>query len=386
MGGKSSVPKAPDYGPLAAASQKSADYSFQLAQRQQDWAEKTYADNKALTDTIINKAIGAMDQQQQWATEDRQRYQTMFQPLEDQRASDAESYASPERMEREAGKAEADVAAQFQQARQTAQDKLETFGVDPSQTRSGALDLGTRIAEAAAQASAGNQARTQTENTGRALRSEAINVGRGYPGQYQSAISGSGQSGNQAANTALATTASGANTMGTGMGWQGAGNNAVGQWGNILNSGFNNQMDAYNAKQSQSSGWGQVLGLGASLAMAPTTGGGSVFGKFFGAEGGVIPEDGGPIPPEASPSNGAIVDDVPAQLDNGTPARLNAGEFVVPRDVVGWLGEKGIQQLIMKARKEMENGNGERPAQPTMTPPGAPPPPPQAQGAIPEGV
>lgn len=267
----------------------------------------------------------------------------------------------------EAGKAEADVAAQFEQARQTATDRLEQFGVDPSQTRQGALDLGTRVAEAAAQASAGNQARTNTENIGRALRSEAINVGRGYPGQIQASLAGAGQSGNQAVNTGLATTASGAQTMGTGQGWQGLGNQAVSGWGNILNAGFQNQLAAFQADQNASSGWGSALGTIGGLATA------------FIQEGGVVPEPGRSVPVEASPSGGAIPDDIPAEIEGGAPARLNAGEFVIPEDVVGWVGEKGMQQFILKARKEMSGGNGERPAQPEM----GPPMPPESVGAIP---
>lgn len=103
-------------------------------------------------------------------------------------------------------------------------------------------------------------------------------------------------------------------------------------------------------------------------------------GSLFGEQGGVIPEphqlfqDGGTaIPVEASPSGGAIPDDVPAEIDGQAPAQLNAGEFIVPQDVVKWLGEKGMQQVILKARKEMQGGNGERPAQPEMGPPPIPP-------------
>jgi len=377
MGGKDSAPPPPDYSALAEASEQSAKYSYELAKRQQDWAEKTYTENKGTSDLVIDKALGALDRQEEWSIKDRSRYENIFQPLEEQLAKDAEDYATPERQEVEAGKAEADVAAQFGQARQAAQDRLESFGVDPSQTRSGALDLGTRVAEAAAQASAGNQARTQTENIGRALRSEAINVGKGYPAQALAAQAGSSGAGNQAANTGLATTASGAQTMGTGQSWQGMGNQSIGTWGNILNTGFSNQMDKYKADQESSSGWGSALGLVGGIA--------SKFMPF--AEGGVIPdpEDGMPIPEEASPSGGAIPDDIPAEIEGGMPARLNAGEFVVPQDVVKWLGEKGMQQVILKARKEMTGGNGERPAQPEVT--GGPPIPPESVGAIPsQGV
>lgn len=374
MGGKSSAPKAPDYGPLAAVSEKQADYAFQLSKEQQDWAEKVYNENKDVSDAVIDFAMGQMDRQDQWAQQDRARYEAIYQPLEEQLAQEAQDYSSPERMEAEAGKAEADVAQQFDQARQAAQDRLEQYGVDPSQTRAGALDLQTRVAEAAAQASAGNQARTQTENIGRALRSEAINVGKGYPGQIAGSMAGSGSSGNQSVNTGLAQTASGAQTMGTGGTWANQGMNAVGTWGNILNAGYQNQLDKFKADQSSSSGWGSALGMGASIA-----------GHFMGfEEGGAIPDEeamlyadgGGPVPVEASPSGGAIPDDIPAVMPDGGPAQLNADEFVVPKDVVKWLGEKGMQQLILKARKEMTGQNGERPAQPTEGPP-----PPQYDGA-----
>ena len=74
-------------------------------------------------------------------------------------------------------------------------------------------------------------------------------------------------------------------------------------------------------------------------------------------EGGVIPDDPDAeariADPEMSPSGGAIEDDIHAEIRQRQPAQLNAGEFVMPKDVVQWLGEKGMQQFILKARKEM---------------------------------
>lgn len=49
------------------------------------------------------------------------------------------------------------------------------------------------------------------------------------------------------------------------------------------------------------------------------------------------------MPPQASPSGGQAIDDVPAQL--------TAGEFVIPKDVVQWEGEKTFYGAIDKARK-----------------------------------
>jgi hypothetical protein len=65
-----------------------------------------------------------------------------------------------------------------------------------------------------------------------------------------------------------------------------------------------------------------------------------------GAEG-----EGNMVPPEASPSGGANVDDVHAMVSEG--------EFVMPKDVTGWLGEKFMQNLINKARTEMAGPKAE---------------------------
>lgn len=372
MGGKNDAPEAPDYSALAKASEKSAKYSYELAKEQQAWAKQVYGDNKMVSDIVVDKALGALDRQEADAARDRERYESIYQPLEEQLAYDAENYASQQEQEYQAGKAEADVASQFEQARNTAAERLEQFGMDPTQLRRGALDLGTRVAEAAAQASAGNQTRQAVKDRGMALRDQAINVGKGYPAQIGAAQAGAGQAGNQAVNTGLATTASGAQTMGTGQGWQGLGNQAVQGWGNILNSQYQNQLAQFQANQNASSGWGDILGTGLGFA--------TKFMPGF-AEGGVIPEEeGAMLPPEMSPSAGAIPDDIPAEIEGGGPARLNAGEFIVPQDVVKWLGEKGMQQVILKARKEMTGANGERPAQPETKPAPAPY---ESAGAIP---
>ena len=364
MGKKSKTPKAPNYQPLIDAASKESAYAFQRQQEQDQWAKDAYAKNSANADTVIQSSLQSMNDQYADATKDRNRYDTTFVPLQDEYIDKAKDYASPGRMEVEAGKAEADVAAQFGAARQSAQDRLEAYGVDPSSTRAGALDLGTRIAQGAAQASAGNQARTATEQTGNQMLLQAIGLGQNLPAQASAEYQGSLAAGNQAVNTGLATTASGAQTMGTGQTWGALGQGALGNWSSMLSTDFKNKMDQNKADQEASSGWGSALGTIAGTALS------------FAAEGGVIPD-------EASPSGGAVTDDISAQPGPDTPpVQVNAGEFIIPKDVTQWLGEKGIQQLILKARKEMGGGDGQRPAQPTQ---GPPPPaiPANSVGAIP---
>lgn len=377
MGGKSDPPPPPDYSKIAAASEKAAQLSFQLGQDQLAWAKEQFAQNKEVSDAVIEAALKRAEVSDAQAAADRKRYEEIFQPLEEQLAYDAQNWASPERKEAAAGRAEADVAQQFQQARNTAQQRLEQFGVDPSQTRQGALDLQSRVAEAAAQAGAGNTARNALDAQQMALRSEAINVGRGYPGQIAGQYGTALNSGNQAVNSGLATTASGSNSMGNPTQWQGLGNQSLGIWGNTLNMGYQNQLAAWQAQQSQSSGLGSALGAGLGLITS--------FIPGF-AEGGEVAGGAGAppqLPQQALPMQHSGVPVPPSQNGPGVdnvPAALTPGEFVVPKDVVDWIGQKGMQDLIIKARKQAQSPQ-QAPAQgqPTATPPG----PPQVQTALP---
>lgn len=375
--GKDDAPAAPDYSQIAAASEKSANLAFQVAQDQLAWAKEQYAHNSAITDTVVDSALGQMDQAGQWAAEDRSRYENIYQPLEEQQAADAQDWASPERKEAAAGAAEADVAQQFESARQSATQKLEQFGVDPSQTRQGALDSQSRFAEAAARAGAGNTARRGLDDQQQALIANAVNVGKGYPSQYTAQQGVQSGAGNQAVNSSLATTQSGSNTMGTPATWQGLGNSALGTWANTLNMGFQNQLSSFNADQASSSGIGGILGQVAGFGLSKIPGladGGSV--PPAGPPTAIpVPHSGVSVTPDTSPSRGTVTDDV--------PANLNVGEFVVPKDVMAWRGEQWMQKEIMKARQQAANPQtAPAQGQPQMPAPG----PPRIQTAIPVGA
>lgn len=49
----------------------------------------------------------------------------------------------------------------------------------------------------------------------------------------------------------------------------------------------------------------------------------------------------------------APVDSIPAVIDGKTPAALDSGEFVIPEDVVRFVGVQKLQQLIEKAKSSM---------------------------------
>ena len=363
MGKKNKPPKPPNFKPLADASLEQAKMANELAKEQFAWAREKYEADSVISQQVVAAALERQRLNDQNAVEDRARYQEIFQPLEDRLAQEALDYASPQRMELNAARAQANVAQQFDAARQRSLQNLQSFGIDPSSLRYAALDRGANVQQAAAAAAAGNQSREQTEAIGRALRSEAINVGRGYPGQIAGTYGTALQSGNQGINSALATTASGANTMGTGLQWGGLGNQAIGTAGDIMNTGYANQLNAWNAQQNMSSGLGSLLGTGLGMAAS-----------MYMKEGGQV-TSGGNVPAEASPTRGKAIDDVSAKL---TP-----GEFVMPKDATSWYGEKFFQDLITKARK----AKADAPAKPeyALAPPQEPTFQSRPQRALPMG-
>lgn len=72
------------------------------------------------------------------------------------------------------------------------------------------------------------------------------------------------------------------------------------------------------------------------------------------------PTTGGFVSRELSPSAGSRTDDV--------NARLNAGEFVIPKDVTHWKGKEFFYKLIAQARKnrgQPQPQGPQRPQRPT---------------------
>ena len=333
--GKPSPPDPPDMTAVADASEKAAELSYQMAQEQLAWAKEQYAMDKETIDAVVGQMLEDMAFSSENAIADRERYETVFQPLEDQFIQQVQEYATPQRASMEAGRAQAGVAQQFEAARNTAQQELESFGINPADTRYGALDIGTRTAEAAASASAGTEAYRQVEQEGRALLEGAINIGKGYPGQAAQQQALTQGAGGTAAGATTSGTQAATGAMGMPANYMQTGNQAVSTWGNTLNQSYANEVNAYQAQLSASGGWGSALGSLAGMAMIP-----------FMSEGGVVPNmaEGGAIPTDASPSNGAIPDDT---LVAATP-----GEFMLPQDVVRWKGEEHYFKEIDNVRRK----------------------------------
>ena len=323
--GKGDAPDPPDYSSLAASSEKSAEMWSQVAREQLAWAKETDTANRATLERVLGVQLPQMEKAFQYAEEDRARYKDVFQPIEDNLVKEFQTYDTQAKREAEAAKRITDVRTAFDAQRTNATRSLEDYGIDPSQTRYQALDLGYRAQEAAASALAGNQGRKYVEETGRALRGEAINIGRGYPAQVaQSQGIVNQTAGGASANTAGMTNA-GVNAFGSAVPFGQMGMGGYGQAANIRNMGYQNQLASYQANSANNAGfWG---GLG-SLA-----GQGMMAWGMKGAEGGSVPED--------------LNTGIPAPSDR-IPALLSKDEYVVPADVVRKLGTMHFDKMLEK--------------------------------------
>ena len=279
------------------------------------------------------------------------------------------------------GAAQANVGQAFDAARDASVRELEGYGINPADTRFSALDLGTRLQEAASKASAGTTAARQDEAIANQANTALLNQGNVDTQGGINLTSQGNAAGTGAVSNRLANTASGYQGLGTGLAWTQPQTASIGGAAGAQNQQFTNQVDAYKAEQASSSGLGSLAGaaLGAMGKGGALASGGAL---AFLEDGGVVPDQvtssgnpQGAIPIEASPSRGAVTDDVAASGPTGG-IRLNGGEFIIPKDVVSWEGERALQALIAKARKGKEGAQ----ARPAVGP--APPQAAQQQPAI----
>lgn len=271
-GGKTKAPPAPDYSPIAAADAAAATQQYQLGQQQLDWGKQQFNAVWPYAQQYLQRENDANAENNQIAMNREGFYQSTYRPIEAEFAADAQNYDTAARREQDAGTAMADVSNAFEGQRRTLLSNLESYGIDPSQTRYGALDLGSRISQAAATAAAGTQARRNTEATGLSLLGEAINTGKGYPAAVAGAYSTATEAGRSGLNAANQTVSTGAGTMGTPTQYMQLGNQSSANRVGALNTGFSNAYDSARLNTSiagnQAQGIGTLIGGGLGLAAA----------------------------------------------------------------------------------------------------------------------
>ncbi len=222
-----------------------------------------------LANKVTEQQLAIAKDQQQWATETRDRYRNVFLPLQDKFIETAENWDTPEKQAAAAASAKADVVGNAANMRGQNQRSMAAMGLNPASGRwtgvDRASDLGTAVSAAGAQTGARNLVTQQ----GLALRGNAVNLGNGLP-VVSSTATGLGLN----AGTGAANITNAANQQALSAypimnaGFQGQMQGYANQ-ANVLQNQYNSQLQAWQAQQAASSsnaagifsGIGSLMGL-----------------------------------------------------------------------------------------------------------------------------
>lgn len=418
-GSSTTAPPQPDYTEF---NKTAAGYGNTLAGWGGDllnWAKQQGINLSDIAKMVSDRAGGMAD----WAAKNAKdlfsNWQSTYGPIMQQDAANTQQFIKdlPSTREQWAGEYGADAAQAIDQSKAQNLRKLQGEGLTRPGVAQGAIDLAQsnqRALATVAGAEAGRRAADlradqkiqQTMGLGDKLMAAASGMagtGATYGGQQIAAPE-------SAVSTTAGAYAPGLQAYQTAAPY-------LGMWKSGMDTTFNNSLAAFKASNEASSGGfastflpliGGIAGAAAMPTMQGTiwnmagmggTGGSggvsaapwsriSSFGNTYGAPPGLggtenaatggaivpsfnpggVPMAGRMVPASMSPTGGARTDDVPAVID-GNPqqqAAINTGEFIIPRRVAEWYGEKFLQNFIAKADKERSE---QTVAQPTLGPP-----------------
>lgn len=338
MGSKSQVPAAPNTSAISGAQTTAANTAGTNSANQTAWAQGANASDVATADDAVNDSLGQQDKLNSQSATDLNTYNNTATPALKTLQTDANNYDNPGFRDQQVAQARGAVATADEAARHNSTQQLEGYGINPASTRMGAIDLQSRTQQGADEAAAGTNAGNVTDATGRALQQQVFTDASGVGAAGVNESSAGTAAGASAVGERNATTATGAQAMGTGPQWAGVqGTDLTGAAG-TTNTAYANEIAATQVNNSSSSGMGALAGaaLGAGAKIYGAASGGPI--------GGPDATPGGAIPAGASPTGGKATDDV--------SARLTVGEYIIPKDVTAWLGQKHFQGLIDKSREQ----------------------------------
>lgn len=202
------------------------------------------------------------------AQDERQRYKSTFQPVEDKIVSDAMAYNTPQRKDYEARKAGADMEISLAGQRQATERDLERHGVMPGSGRALALGDTFTLGASKLRAGAENSARDRVEAVGSAKLMDAAGLGRGVvTNQATQAQIGLNAGNSSVANANLPNTitSQGASLMGQGYNTAMQGNTSAAN----INMGIANAQAGVDSANSQTAGAaGSAIGtIGMAIAI-----------------------------------------------------------------------------------------------------------------------
>ncbi len=223
----------------------------------------------AIANEVTQDQLSASRQSRQWATEDRNRYQSTFVPLQNEFIDMAKGWDSKQRQDKLASEAKADVLNNAAQQRQSSQRQMAALGVNPTSGRFAGIERAGEMATSLAAAGAENTSRNQVRKEAVAMKADAINMGNGLSVNPATSLGLSSSTGAAAYGTTSANNGqAAANTNIVAGGYQ-TYMQGLNSQANILNQQYSNQLNAWSAQQQANSAntSGLFGGLGSAVGM-----------------------------------------------------------------------------------------------------------------------
>ena len=274
MGKGSSSAPAPDER-IGAAALKQAETGEQWLSFAKDAfavSQDRQKELDALTTRVQEQQLGLATDQANWSKQDRQRYETVFKPVEDQFVEEATNYATDARQQEAAAEARADVKTAAASAAAATERNAASMGIAPGSGRYTGVTATTDMNAALAESGAANNARQATRDKGLALKADVVNLGKGLPASAAAGAAGSVSASGTALNGTQATNAQAlAAPSVVSQGFSGAMQGYAGQ-ASTLNQQYGLQLQAWETQQkmaaANAAGIGSFLGGIGKLAFA----------------------------------------------------------------------------------------------------------------------
>lgn len=261
----------PAIGQAALANSDIAKQQLEVAKTQLAWEKERAAVQDPLVEGIVNQQLKVGDDNAARSTEQWNIYQNLFKPVEERMVGDAMNFDSPERKERMAAEAGADVTRSYAAAQDSNMRTMGAMGINPNSGRFAGLANETNLAQAKDTAGAMNRARRDTEMQGIALRTGAAQFGRNMPNTGIAADSTALNAGNSAVGNLASNSQIRNANQSAAMQWFGGAVNGNNSAGSLLNNLYGNQIAGQQAAASQSAGAmsaiGSLVGTAGSVGM-----------------------------------------------------------------------------------------------------------------------
>jgi hypothetical protein len=324
-----------------------------IMQQNQGMMQQVYNQFGGVTDNVVNQSLSNAGQAAGQATQDFGTYNANFPQTMGSLLTEAKDFASTPRIQAEMGRAGATATQAGDTQRAAAMRDLEDQGIDTSSGKYAQLDAAQRAATAASAAGAQNAARVNTEQVGRALRSEGLQNLARLPGQGIAELSTANAGAANAENAAASRAAAAGNLLGTPQTWASLAGSL--KYPPLGNSGSSVQSPKSNSNNNSRNSTGDNAGAGpagsgnsgieSSSAADPNWAGMSAAGNSGGSGGRGYSQPGPGIVQGSGGTGGPAGDQFPderAILSGGEEGGTAGG--ILPPDGSGFNPGEAAQQ------------------------------------------